>query len=829
MLQGIAGDLRRAARSLRAAPAVTIAAILTLTLGIGATTAIFSVANGLALRPLPVKEPQSLVTITSGTALRYGFKGGAGWSFGMWDQLRQRSGAFDGALAWSLQRLDLSEGGEMQPASVLIASGGFFDVLGVPAVIGRTFHAADDVPGGGPDGAVAVISHSLWQRRFGARQDVRGSRLLIEQVPVTIVGVAPEWFRGVEIGQHFDVALPFGTDALVRGRRSFVNNENALVLLVMLRLKSGQSVPSATAALRTMQPQILSPDAPEFLKEPFVLVDASRGVSDRLRQQYVYPLVILSIVSGIVLVIVCFNIANLLLSRASARRPEDSIRLALGAPRWRLGRQYFVEAGALAAVGTLGGVLFASWANRPIVSQLPSGGGPVSIDLSMDWRVFAFTAGLAVLAVVVFGTAPALYAARVAPIEAMRDAGRGVTGGRTGLLSGSLLIAQVALSIVLLAGAVMFVRTLNQLIGVPLGFDPSGMLVVSVNSARSKIQSADGPQSSERRLEAVMSVAGVLKAAGSVWTPVGTGGGGLLTDARGRRLETDARGRRVESVRRAAFNFVTPGWFATYRTDVKMGRDFEITDGPTAPRVAIVNETLYRSLMAEGQTLGGTIPCGNGTCTIVGVVADAVYGQSLRDAAPPTVYMPFAQSAGVGPPNAPFRISLRADGSPAGLMSRLAARLRDVDPGLTFSFRSPQQDLDASVAQERIIAMLSGFFAVIALMLCVIGLYGVSSYAVSRRVAEIGIRLALGAKPHAVVRAMLGRIALFIVAGAGLGIGTTLWLSRFVAPLLYGLEPQDPLVLLGSALGLAMVALLAGAIPVWRATRIDPAQVLRDV
>ena len=294
-------------------------------------------------------------------------------------------------------------------------------------------------------------------------------------------------------------------------------------------------------------------------------------------------------------------------------------------------------------------------------------------------------------------------------------------------------------------------------------------------------------------------------------------------------METDARGRRLESVRQAAFNFVTPGWFATYGTTIKMGRDFDTRDAPTAPRVAIVNETLHRGLLAEGQTLGATIPCGNGGCTIVGVVADAVYGQSLRDAAPPTVYMPFAQSAGAAPPNAPFRISLRASGNPAGLMTSLTARLRDVDPGLTFSFRCVQQDLDASVAQERIIAMLAGFFAVIAILLSAIGLYGVSSYAVSRRRAEIGIRLALGARPHAVVRAMLGRIALFIVAGAGLGIGATLWLSRFVAPLLYGLEPHDPLTLLGAALGLGLVAVVAGWIPAVRATRIDPAQVLREV
>jgi putative ABC transport system permease protein len=825
MLRGIVGDLRLAVRSLRAAPTVTIAAILTLTLGIGATTAIFSVANGLTLRPLPVKDPQDLVTITSDTALRHGFQAGAGWSYAMWDQLRQRADAFDGAFAWALQRLDLSEGGEMQPVNALVASGDFFDVLGVQAVIGRTFSSADDVRGGGPDGAVAVISHSLWQRRFGGGQDVLGSRLLIEQVPVTVVGVAPEWFRGVDGGQPFDVAIPFGTDALVRGRRSFISSERSLLLTVMLRLKPKQSIAEATAALRAMQPQIVGPEAPEFLKEPFLVVDASRGISDRsrLRQRYQYPLVILSIVSGIVLIIVCLNIANLLLSRASARRSELSVRLALGAPRWRLARQHLVEALTLGSVGTAAGMLFAAWASRALLTQLPFPDGPVSIELQIDWRVFAFTVVVAIIAVVLFGTVPALYAMHVAPIEALRDAGRGAGRRRTRVLSGGLVIAQVALSVVLLAGAGLFVRTVNRLVNVPLGFEPEGMIVVSLNTARSILKPADPTQLHQRLLEEVVAVPGVVQAAGSVWTPVGTGGGGLLTDAGGRRSEL---------ARQVAFNFVTPGWFETYGTAVKMGRDFDTRDGPSAPRVALVNEALRRSLLSEGQPLGTTIhagPCSRAGCTVVGVVGDAVYGQSLRDAAPPTVYMPLAQSAGLAPPNAAFRISLRAAGDLADFRTSLAARLRVVDTGITFTFRRLEQDLNASVAQERLLAMLAGFFGVIALLLSGVGLYGVSSYAATRRRAEIGIRLALGGRPHAVVRAMLGQIVLFVLTGASLGIIAVLWLARFVAPLLYGLEPHDPVTLVASASTLALVAAVAGWIPASRATRIDPAQVLREI
>ncbi len=824
MLRGLVGDLRLAVRSLRAAPAVSIAAVLTLILGIGATTAIFSVANGLVLRPLPVKNPQDLVTITSDTALRHGFRAGAGWSYAMWDRLQQRANVFDGAFAWILQRLDLSEGGEMQPVNALFASGDFFSTLGVHAAIGRTFTTADDVRGGGPDGAVVVISHELWQRRFHGSRDVLGSRLLIEGTPLTIVGVVPQWFRGVDVGQPFDVAMPFGAEALIRGRRSLVDNQRALLLTVILRLKPGQTISAATAALRPMQPQIVGPEAPPFLKEPFIIVSASTGISDRsrLRQQYQYPLVILSIISGIVLLIVCLDIANLLLSRASARRPELSVRLALGAPRWRLARQHLVEALTLGTVGTAGGMLFAAWASRVLLTQLPSLDGSISVDVGIDWRVLAFTVGTAVIAVVLFGTVPALYATRVPPVEALRDGGRGTGGRQTGLLSSGLVMAQVALSIVLIAGAGLFVRTVDRLVNVPLGFEPKGILVVSANTARAVLKPPDPTQLHQRMLEAVAAVPGVMQAAGSVWTPVGTGGGRLLTDARGRRAEVGGQ---------VALNFVTPGWFETYGTAVHTGRDFGPGDGSSAPRVALINEALRRRLLPDGQPLGSTIhagPCGRDGCTVVGVVADAVYAQSLRDAAPPTVYMPLTQSAELAPPNAPFRISLRAADDLSELIPSLAASLRGVDTGLTFTFRRLEQDLNASVAQERLLAMLAGFFGAIALLLSGVGLYGVSSHAATRRRAEIGIRLALGGQPQAVLRGMLKRIALFVLGGTVLGLLASLWLSRFVAPLLYGLEPHDPATLLASAATLASVAAVAGWIPAARATRIDPAQVLRE-
>ena len=805
----------------RDAPAVAIPAALTLTLGIGATTAIFSMANALTLRPLPVRSPRDLVTVTSETALRYGFRGGAGVSHAIWDRLRQRAGAFDGAFAWTSQRLDLSDGGEMEPATVLVASGGFFDMLGVPAAIGRTFTAADDVPGGGPDGAVAVISHDLWQRRFGGTPDVLGSRMRIEQVPVTIVGVAPRFFTGVTVGQPFDAAIPFGTESIVRGPRASMNNERTLILSVMLRLKPGQGVPAATAALRAMQPDLLGPGAPAFLEEPFVLADASTGISDRLRQQYQSPLLILSIVSAIVLVIVCLNLANLLLSRASARRPELSVRLALGATRWRVARLYLTEALALGAAGAAGGLVFAVWASRALVTQLPS--DALSIELPIDWRVCAFTACAALGAAAILGTVPALYATRVPPIEALRHAGRAQAGGRTGVLSSGLVVAQVALSIVLLAGAGLFVRTMNRLVSVPLGFDPKGLVVVTVNTSRSTAETVNPAGLRHALLDAVAAAPGVLQASGSAWAPVGTGGGGLLTDARGRRATLSQ-----EASRQVAFNFVMPGWFRTYGTPITLGRDFDAGDGPGAQPVALVNESFRRRLLNDGEPLGATIhagPCPRDGCRVVGVVADVVYGQSLRDAAPPTVYVPLAQSASLA--GSPFRLSIRAAGDPASVMSGLTARLRGVDSRVTFSIRRLELDLAASVAQERLLAMLSAFFGAIALLLSGIGLYGVSAYAATRRRAEIGIRLALGGQPPAIVRAIVGRIALLVLGGAVAGLAAALWLGRFVTPLLFGLAPYDPVTLAASALTLAIVGTIAAWIPAWRATRVDPAEVLR--
>jgi putative ABC transport system permease protein len=435
---------------------------------------------------------------------------------------------FGGALAWSSLRFNLAQGGEMQQVNGMYVSGDFFTVLGVPAVIGRTFTAADDVRGGGADGAVAMISSGFWQRHFGGAGSAVGSTLVIERVPYTIVGITPAAFYGPEVGRAFDVAVPIGTDPLIRGKDSTLDNRTNYWLNVMIRLKPDQSLDAATAALRGMQPQIRAATMPqsivprfqaEFMRTPFSLQPAAGGTSG-LRQRYERPLLTILVVVGLVLLIACANIASLQLARTAARRHELSVRVALGASRWRLTRQLLVESLLLATVGALTGTALASWASRLLVGLLSSTVNTVFLDLSLDWRVLVFTMLVTVATTVLFGAVPALRAAAAAPIDALKEQGRGTAGGTRRTTASGLVVAQVALSLVLVVAAGLFIRTFIGLATQPVGFDRDRVLVVNVSATRAHIDPANRIPFYYQLVGAVAAVPGVASAGGSVISPV---------------------------------------------------------------------------------------------------------------------------------------------------------------------------------------------------------------------------------------------------------------------------------------------------------------------
>jgi predicted permease len=816
-------DVQLALRGLIATPVVSIVAVLSLALGIGANTAIFSLVNALLLKNLPVAEPQRLVTVSSDLALGHGYRNGIGWNYEMWQRFEQRSAAFDDGFAWTWKTFDLAAGGPADRVHGMMATGSFFTTLGVSAQIGRTFTPADDVRGGGPDGAVAVISHALWQRRY-AGGNVIGSHIDLDRVPFTIVGVTPPGFFGIEVGESLDVVVPLGTDPLLSGARNLLDEPGALLLTVMLRLKPAQSSESATSAIRAMQPSIIDfgRPVPRFLKEPFVLVPAGTGSTDKsqLRQRYEQPLLIIAMVVGLVLSIACVNIANLLIARAAARRQEFSVRLALGASRARLARQLLVESMVLAVLGAMAGLLFGTVASRLLVSQLSPSGDAVFLALALDWRMIAFTAAVAVATALVFGTAPAFLATRVAPFDVLRE-GRS-SGLQAGRVSRGLVIVQVALSLILVCAAGLFLNTFTRLNGVPVGFDADRVMVVTVDASASSATVRDREHLAPILVRAAANAATVVNAAASIATP-GPGGGANLM--------TDARGRAVDMGRRVMMNAVTPGWFSTYGLRLRAGRDFTDGDTATSPPVALVNETFVRELLAGGGALGAEFDdsATDTKRTIVGVVPDMVYG-SRRDKPGPQAYIPLNQSSGLGRGLSPatFQVSVRSGGGPmATVIKDVGAVLAVVDPKLSFAVRVVGDSQRAALAQERLVAMLAGFFGVLAAVLTGLGLYGVTAYAVSRRETEIGVRLALGGSPVNIVHLVLSRTVVLVFAGIFIGVMASLWLSQFVSALLYGVTPRSIPNLLMSAGVLLLVAAAAVIVPARRAVCVNPSDLLR--
>jgi putative ABC transport system permease protein len=822
-------DFRDAWRALRASPLLSAVAVLSLALGMGANTAIFSILNSLLLKPLPVREPHRLVALGSNESEQ-----DSRVSYAVWREIRDQ-GLLPDAFAWATDRLASAEAGDSGSLDAIWASRGFFDVLGVRPVAGRGLVESDARPGGGADGPVAVISHGFWRRRYGGAPDALGRTLTIERVAYTIVGVAPPGFFGLEIGLAFDVLLPLETELLLDRVPPRLENRYWPWLTVMARLPPGATAETVTAALRLAQPQIRELTMPEYdsaehrdayLREPWRARPAATG-SSHLRSRYGAALTALLGLVGLVMLVACANIANLMLARTAARQYEFSVRLALGASRRRLARQLLAESLLLAAAGAAVGLALAQWGSRLLVEQLSTWAYTASLDLSPDWRVLGVTGAVTVATAVLSGTAPAFRAARAEPVEALKGPVRsGITPGGAGL-GGTLVVVQIALSLMLVAGAGLFLRSFTTLVYRDLGFERDRVLVAIVDASRSAASADSRLGLSERLRQAAAALPDVESAAASTATPLGSIGNVRFTPL----VQVPGGARPV----RLLVNPVSPDWFRTFGTRLEAGRDFEAGDLAGAPRVAIVNQVFARRYFDGANPVGRTIvQVGDAddrrVLEIVGLAADAAF-TSVREPAQPTIYTPLAQGVDENTlasfPH--INISVRAaHGPPARLARALAAALADVDPGLSISFLTVAQQLDVFYIRERLLALLSGFFGALALLLAALGVYGVTMHAVNRRRTEIGIRMALGASAPDVLRLVLGRLVWLVSLGVAGGTLASFWTARYLGTLLFEIDPRDPLTLVGAAVVLALVAGAAGLLPARRAAGLDPAIVLRE-
>jgi putative ABC transport system permease protein len=811
-------DLRSAVRSLRATPLVTGVAVLSLTLGIGASIVIFSLTNSLLLRKLPVRDPSALVLVTDATV-----PGVRAYALGVWESFRRFVDVFDGTLAWSPTEFNLVPRGEAQIASGAWVTGSYFETLGLSPLLGRVLSDSDDRRNGGVDGPVAVISYAFWQRQYGAAPDVIGRPLMLNGVSFTVVGVTPPRFSGLDVGRRADVIVPFGAATLMPGPEN-------LQVTIMARRRADQTIEAATVALRRLQPQIREASLPQgsrwrqqdldaYLRDGFVLLPGATGNS-RLRIRYERPLSLLMAVVALVLLIASANITNLLLARATDRRWELQVRAALGASRWRLIRGLLAESLVIASVGAALGVALASSGSSLVLRQFSTRINPIYLDVSIDSTVALFAIALTGLVTLLAGIVPAIRSTQLVHSTLLRTTAPS-EGARFVGPSAALIVLQVALSVVLVVGAGLFLRTFTSLMTVPLGFEPERVLMAAINAADARVPPSQRLLMFQRVRDAVRSVPGVADAAFSFLTPVS--GPILLRPIEGRAIS--------ERERMSSVNLVSPGWFRTLGTRIVAGREFVDADRAGTSPVVVVNEAFVRKFLNSSNPLGQVVRMGivgpnPGAAEVVGVAEDAVYS-SLRQPAPPTVYFPLAQLQSVPP--ASLTLTVRSETAPPLQMTRsVAAAIGTIDPEAALAFRPLTEQINASLAQERVLALLSGFFGGFAVLLAGLGLFGVTAYSVSRRRREIGIRMALGAAPASVIRLIVGRVCFVIAAGVAIGAAASMWTTQLTASLLFGVEPRDPVTLALAIATLSGTGLLAALPPAWDASRVDPSVALRS-
>ena len=815
LIEYVIQDLRLAFRQLRKQPAFAATAILSLGLGIGANTAIFQLLNALAFRPLPVAAPHELVEVRLEGGGRSGRHTGRNRQLSQpqWIELERRQGAFSKMLAFADTRFNLSEAGEVRYVEGLWVSGTFFDALGVAPQIGRLIGPADDRPKCGYPGA--VISHALWQSEFGGRPDVLQQSIPFGGQRVPIMGVTPPSFFGVEVGRQFGVAMPLCSSGF--------ELRNHWWLAAIGRLKPGWTREQAQSHVQGLLPGIQRDTVPATYRpaeaDTYVamradLRDARAGVSP-LREWYRQPLWILMVIAALVLLIASVNLANLLLSRAIARQQEFSVRLAIGGSRIRVLQQVLVESIVLAALGSVAALAVAFTVSQSIVSLISTTVDRVYLDLSIDWRMFGFMALVATVAAAVAGLAPALRAARA---TAFRPGERGTTAPRGALAGRRVLVSlQVAVTLVLLFGALLFLRSFRNLATQDLGVEQDGVVIANVffpPSGFPEEKRVLAYADLEDRLRALPGVTGLAEA---FTTPMG----GAFSD-RDVKVDGETKGNTNR-------NIVSAGYFKVLGTPLIAGRDFDSRDTPGAPLVAIVNETFAQKFLGAGDVLGRRVATINGAgepdtvYEIIGVVKNQKY-LDIRESFPPILYPASSQL----PPALIRRYVLHSTATAAQTIGAIGGTLNAIDPKITVRYSLLSTQVSEALLQERLLARLAALFGIVALSLAVVGLYGLVSYSVATRRAEIGMRVALGATRSGILAMILGDVGRMMIAGVAAGSALALLASRGVGSLLFELAPTDLTTLAMAGVALLLTGWIAALLPARRAAGIDPLTALRE-
>jgi len=798
-------DIRLAFRRLAQTPGFVTVTVATLALAIGANTTTFSALNQFLLRPLPVERPKELVFLNS--------QGGPSQSYPNYVDFRDRNRTLAGLAAYRIQPTGLSQGTKNSYIWGSEATGNYFDLLGVHAILGRTLTPDDDRREAPKP--VLVLSYASWQSRFAGDPNIIGRKVKLNGLDYSIVGVTPKSFFGTEILLAPEFWVPMSMEPQIEPGNNWLDDRGTWNIWVIGRLKSGVTAKQAAADLNVIATTLAKLNK---LNEGLHIILSPPGlVGGTMRGPVIGFASVLMALAGMVLLIACVNIAGILLARAADRRREISIRLAIGAPRWKLVRQLLTESLLLSSAGAVAGILLAAWLLRLIAAFRASINVPITTTLPLDARVLVFSIALCIVTTVLFGLAPAIQAARVDLLPALKN--QLSERFRRVHVRDLLVGAQVALSLVLLVGTVLVVRSLQRAVTIDIGFNPHHAVAVMFDVALNGYNEERGRTFEHRLQEQLKTLPGVDSVALCNYIPLGVGQSSTSVYAEGKAI-TPAN--RVHPY----YYGVSPGYFRTMETRMVAGRDFDDRDRQGAPRVAIVNQALAHALYPDGSALGKRFRHGSGVAglvQIVGIVQDGKY-QSLNDQNEPALFWPRSQRY-----DSTMSVVARSAMPEADVLRRVQQAILAIDPEMPFfQATSLEEHLNLPLFPARIAAMMLGGFGVLAVILAATGLYGMLAYAISRRTREIGIRVAIGATKTDVLSLVLRRAMIIVACASALGAGLALAAGRLFSPILYGVSPRDPATYAAALALMASVALVAAYVPARRALGIEAAVALRD-